>query len=190
MTPPPPILYIDADACPVKEEAYRVARRYGLKVFLVANTWVRPPPDRLADGAPMAEAVTVDQGPDVADDWIAQRCGPRDVVVTSDIPLASRCLAAGATVLRPTGRPFDVASIGMALAGAPQRLRRGCAERGSRFRPRRSARLRRAPPLRLRRYSPVCDGGDEALSRAPRADTALARGRRCSPGRAGPGAAA
>ena len=111
-----PLLYVDADACPVKEEVYRVARRYGLKVFLVANAWVRPPPDRLPDGAPMAEAVTVDQGPDVADDWIAQRCGPRDVVVTSDIPLAGRCLAAGAAVLKPNGRAFDAASIGMALA--------------------------------------------------------------------------
>ena len=116
MSPPPPVLYVDADACPVKEEVYRVARRYGLKVLLVANAWVRPPADRLADGAPMVEAVTVDQGPDVADDWIAERCGPRDVVVTSDIPLAGRCLARGAAVLRPTGRAFDVASIGQALA--------------------------------------------------------------------------
>ena len=107
---PPPILYVDADACPVKEEVYKVARRYGLKVFVVANAYIAVPRE------PLIERVVVEAGPDVADDWIAEHAGPRDVVVTSDIPLASRGLKAGAAALRPTGRPFDQASIGMALA--------------------------------------------------------------------------
>ena len=107
----PPALYVDADACPVKEEVYRVARRYGLQVFVVANAFIAVPRE------PLIERVTVEAGADVADDWIAERAGPGDIVVTSDIPLAGRCLAAGAAVLRPTGRAFDDASIGMALAG-------------------------------------------------------------------------
>ena len=106
-----PVLYVDADACPVKEEVYRVARRYGLKVYVVANAYIAVP-----KGEPLIERVVVEAGPDVADDWIAERCGPADIVITSDIPLAGRCLKAGAQALRPTGKPFDAASIGMALA--------------------------------------------------------------------------
>ena len=107
---PGPILYVDADACPVKEEVYRVARRYGLKVYVVANAYIAVPKE------PLIERVVVEAGPDAADDWIAERAGPHDIVVTSDIPLAARCLKAGAQALRPTGKPFDTASIGPALA--------------------------------------------------------------------------
>jgi uncharacterized protein YaiI (UPF0178 family) len=105
-----PTLYLDADACPVKEEAYRVARRYGLPVKVVANSYLLVPKEVLI------ERVVVEAGPDLADDWIAERAGPGDIVVTQDIPLAARCLKAGAQALRPTGKPFDEGSIGMALA--------------------------------------------------------------------------
>lgn len=89
----PPIkarIFIDADACPVKDEVYRVAARYGLRVFVVSNAFVNTPRES------WIERVMVDAGPDVADDWIAERAGPGDIVVTSDIPLADRCLKAGA----------------------------------------------------------------------------------------------
>jgi hypothetical protein len=105
-------LFIDADACPVKEEAYRVARRYGLPVRVVCNAFIMIPRDE-----PLIERVVVEAGPDVADDWIAERAGKGDVVVTADIPLADRCLKAGAQVLGPNGRPFTPDSIGSALAG-------------------------------------------------------------------------
>ena len=105
------ILYIDADGCPVKEEAYKVARRYAVPVKLVANSFLMAPREALI------ERVVVEAGPDVADDWIAERAGPRDIVITADIPLASRCLKAGAQVIAPTGRPFTTDSIGAALAG-------------------------------------------------------------------------
>ena len=88
-------LYIDADACPVKDEVYRVAGRYGLQVFVVCNSWIRTPSDA------RITLVVVDEGPDVADDWIAARAGPGDGVITSDIPLAERALAAGAQEDRP-----------------------------------------------------------------------------------------
>lgn len=104
-------LYIDADACPVKEEAYKVARRYALPVAVVSNSWMQVPRE------PLIEQVVVDAGPDVADDWIAERVTERDIVVTQDIPLASRCLDAGAAVLNPRGVPFTRDSIGQALAG-------------------------------------------------------------------------
>ena len=104
-------IFVDADACPVKEEVYRVAGRYGLPVFVVSNAFIMVPAE------PLIERVIVDAGPDVADDWIAERAGPADIVVTADMPLASRCLKAGSTVLSPKGTPFDEASIGMALAG-------------------------------------------------------------------------
>ena len=103
-------LYIDADACPVKDEVYRVAERYGLPVFVVSNSWMRVPKD--AGVTP----VVVDGGPDAADNWIAERAGTGDVVVTADIPLADRALKAGAQALHPTGRPFTQDSIGGALA--------------------------------------------------------------------------
>jgi uncharacterized protein YaiI (UPF0178 family) len=104
-------IFADADACPVKEEVYRVARRYRLAVFVVANSFIRIPPEALI------QAVVVEAGADLADDWIAERAGPRDIVITSDIPLASRTLKAGAQALAPTGKPFTTSSIGGALAG-------------------------------------------------------------------------
>ena len=103
-------IFIDADACPVKEEVYQVAARYGLKVFVVANSFIRTPRDA------SIELVSVGQGFDAADDWIAERATPQDIVITSDIPLAGRCLKAGAVVVAPNGKPFTESSIGMALA--------------------------------------------------------------------------
>jgi uncharacterized protein len=103
-------LYIDADACPVKDEVYRVADRYQLPVFVVSNSWIRTPQ------TPRVTSVVVDEGPDVADDWIAERAGPGDVVITADIPLAGRALEAGAQALHPAGRPYTADNIGSALA--------------------------------------------------------------------------
>lgn len=103
-------IYVDADACPVKEEVYRVARRYQIKVYVVANTSIRVPPEELIEG------VLVKGGFDVADDWIAERAEGGDVVITSDIPLADRCLRRGARVLGPKGNAFEEGSIGEALA--------------------------------------------------------------------------
>jgi hypothetical protein len=103
-------LYIDADACPVKEEAVRVAERHGLPVHFVSNSWMRLPQ------GPLVNRVVVPEGPDAADNWIAERAGNTDIVVTADIPLAARCLKAGARVVGPTGKPFTEAGIGMALA--------------------------------------------------------------------------
>jgi len=104
------LIYVDADACPVKEEVYRVARRHGLSVTLVANSWMRTPLES------WVELVVVEGGMDVADDWIAERAEAGDVVITSDIPLASRSLERGAEVLSPTGRTFTDDMIGDALA--------------------------------------------------------------------------
>jgi uncharacterized protein len=104
----PPDIFIDADACPVKEEVYKVARRYGCRVRVVCNGFIRTPPD--------AELVVVDPGPDVADDWIAERLQPGDIVITNDIPLADRALKAGALALGATGKLFTASSIGSALA--------------------------------------------------------------------------
>jgi len=110
-TDPKPIeIFVDADACPVKEEVYRVARRYGLKVYVVANGSIRVPQE------PLIELIAVEQGPDVADDWIVERASTGDIVVTADIPLAHRALQKGAEVIGPTGRPFTTSSIGAALA--------------------------------------------------------------------------
>lgn len=106
----PICIYVDADACPVKAEIYRVAERHDLPVFVVANTYMNVPRE------PLIKLVVVAAGMDVADDWIAERAGPRDIVVTTDIPLASRCVKAGASVIAPNGRAFTDASIGMALA--------------------------------------------------------------------------
>jgi uncharacterized protein YaiI (UPF0178 family) len=104
------VLYIDADACPVKDEVYKVASRYGLRTFVVSNSWIRVPL------TPAVEQIVVDAGPDVADDWIAERAGPGDVVITNDIPLADRVLKAGGQALGTTGRLFTVDTIGSALA--------------------------------------------------------------------------
>jgi uncharacterized protein YaiI (UPF0178 family) len=103
-------LYVDADACPVKDEAVRVAERHGLAIHFVSNAWMRLPE------GPLVHRVVVSDGPDAADDWIASRIGPSDIAVTADIPLAARCLKAGARVIGPTGKPFTQSSIGMALA--------------------------------------------------------------------------
>jgi uncharacterized protein len=107
------VIYIDADACPVREETYRVAQRLAVPVFVVSNGSrpIRPP------GLPNVTMVTVPEGADVADDWIAERITAADVCVTADIPLASRCLAAGAHAVSSTGRPWTADNIGNALAG-------------------------------------------------------------------------
>jgi uncharacterized protein YaiI (UPF0178 family) len=102
-------VFVDADACPVKDEVYRVARRYGLRVAVVANAPLRVP------AGPLVELV-VRPGFGAADDWIADQAGPGDVVVTADIPLAARCLAKGARALNPKGQPFTENDIGSALA--------------------------------------------------------------------------
>ena len=111
MTVAAPRIFIDADACPVKDEVYRVAERYGLKVFVVSNSWIN------TLRAPWIEQVVVDAGPDVADDWIAERAVTGDIIITADIPLADRCLKAGAQALKSNGQPFTPDSIGSALAG-------------------------------------------------------------------------
>lgn len=103
-------LYIDADACPVKNEVYRVARRHGLKVYLVSNSPMRIPPDEFI------EPIIVHGGSDAADDWIATHITETDIAVTSDIPLAVRCLKKGARVLDPKGRVQSEDTIGDALA--------------------------------------------------------------------------
>jgi uncharacterized protein YaiI (UPF0178 family) len=105
-----PVILIDADACPVKDECYKVAARHDLKIFVVANRLLQVPRHE------KIERVLVPHGPDAADDWIAERAHPGTIVVTTDIPLAARCVKAGAFVLAPNGRSFDEASIGMALA--------------------------------------------------------------------------
>jgi uncharacterized protein YaiI (UPF0178 family) len=103
-------IFVDADACPVKQEIYRVAGRYGLAVTLVANSYMRTPADA------SITLKVVEDGFDAADDWIVAHVEPLDIVVTADIPLASRCLQAGARVLGPTGKPFTEDNIGPAVA--------------------------------------------------------------------------
>lgn len=103
-------LYIDADACPVKEEAERVATRLQVRMVLVSNGGIRP------SANPLVESVFVAQGPDEADKWIADNAGHGDVVVTGDIPLAARCVEAGARVLKHNGEELTRANIGMVLA--------------------------------------------------------------------------
>jgi uncharacterized protein len=104
------LIYVDADACPVKPEILKVAERHGLEVTLVANSGLRPSRD------PMVKNIIVSGAFDAADDWIAERAGRGDIVVTADVPLAVRCVAAGAQVTGPTGREFDERNIGMASA--------------------------------------------------------------------------
>ena len=103
-------IFIDADACPVKPEVYRVAERYGVKVYVVANAFMNVPRSDLI------ERVIVNEGPDVADSWIVERAGENDIVVTADVPLAARAVKKGAVVIGPTGKPFTEDSIGMQLA--------------------------------------------------------------------------
>ncbi len=103
-------IYIDADACPVKQEVYRVAGRYRLEVTLVANSWMRTPDEK------WITLEVVDHGFDAADDWIVEHVQALDIVVTADVPLASRCIKAGARVVGPTGKPFTEDNIGSAVA--------------------------------------------------------------------------
>jgi uncharacterized protein YaiI (UPF0178 family) len=106
----PITVYVDADACPVKNEIYRVAGRHGSKVIVVSNSPIAVPRD------PLIERVVVAAGLDAADDWIAERAGRGDIVITADIPLAARSVKAGAAAIAPNGRPFTADSIGSALA--------------------------------------------------------------------------
>ena len=104
------VIYVDADACPVKDETLRVAARHGLKTRLVSDGGIRP------SRSPLVELVIVEQGPDAADDWIAENIQKADICITSDIPLAARCLERGALALKPNGEAFTEDGIGMALA--------------------------------------------------------------------------
>jgi uncharacterized protein YaiI (UPF0178 family) len=103
-------VYVDADACPVKAEAERVAARHKAACVMVSNGGIRP------SAYPSAQVVVVPEGPDVADQWIADRAGPGDVVVTTDVPLAARAVAAGARVVKPNGEALTAANIGPVLA--------------------------------------------------------------------------
>jgi uncharacterized protein YaiI (UPF0178 family) len=102
-------IYIDADACPVKDEVYRVARRYEMRVLVVANALMKTPTNALVE-------LVVREGFGAVDDWIAERAGAGDIVITADIPLAARCLTNDARVLNPKGNPFTESDIGSALA--------------------------------------------------------------------------
>ena len=103
-------IFVDADACPVKDEVLRVAERHGWPVHMVSNSFMRLP------AHPLINRVVVEDGPDVADNWIAERAAKGDIVITSDIPLAHHCVKAGAIVIRADGKVLDEGSIGMALA--------------------------------------------------------------------------
>jgi len=103
-------IFVDADACPVKDEVYKVALRTGIPVTLVANAYLRIPKHELID------MVVVEMDPDAADDHIAERATPHSIVITADIPLADRCIKAGSIVLAPNGKPFTESSIGSAMA--------------------------------------------------------------------------
>jgi len=107
---PSPAIYVDADACPVKDEAVRVAERHGLVIHFVSNSFMRLPE------GPLIRRMVVAEGADAADDWIVEHITARDIVVTADIPLAARSLKKGAQVIGPTGKPFTETGIGMALA--------------------------------------------------------------------------
>ncbi len=105
-----PEIYVDADACPVKDEVVRVAERHGLKTYLVCDGGIRP------SASPLVQLVVVAQGADAADDWIAEHVGTDDIAITADIPLAARCIENGAHVLRPNGEPITEDTIGVVLA--------------------------------------------------------------------------
>jgi len=115
-------IYVDADACPVKDETLGVAARHDVKTYLVSDGGIRPSRDRLV------ELVIVTQGADAADDWIAARVQKADICITNDIPLAARCLERGALAIKPNGEPFTEDGIGMALAN--RELMRGLRESG------------------------------------------------------------
>lgn len=116
-------IYIDADACPVKDETISVAGRHGLKTYMVSDGGIRPSQN------PMVETVFVTQGADAADDWIAEHIQKADICITNDIPLAARCLERGAMAIKPNGDPFTENSIGMALAS--RELMQGLRETGA-----------------------------------------------------------
>lgn len=103
-------IYVDADACPVKDEIVRVAERHQLDVHMVSNAWMR------LDNSPLVHRIVVPEGPDIADDWIAERVAAFDIVITSDIPLAGRCIDKEAYVIGPKGKQFTPDSIGTAIA--------------------------------------------------------------------------
>jgi uncharacterized protein YaiI (UPF0178 family) len=115
-------IYIDADACPVKDETVRVADRHGLKTYMVSDGGIRPSPN------PLVELVIVAPGADAADDWIAEHIETADICITNDIPLAAQCLERGAYALKPNGDAFSENSIGMALAN--RELMQGLRETG------------------------------------------------------------
>lgn len=106
----PIALYVDADACPVKEEILKISYRHNLVVYLVSNQWMR------LEVGPLVQKIVVAEGADLADDWIADHIGPHSIAITADIPLAKRCLDKQAVVLGPTGRAFSESNIGNALA--------------------------------------------------------------------------
>jgi uncharacterized protein YaiI (UPF0178 family) len=110
MTTSPITIYIDADACPVKQETYRVAERHGVRVVVVSNAPIAVPRDEFI------ERVVVSAGMDKADDYIAERSAKGVIVITADVPLASRAVKAGAVAVAPNGKPFSESSIGMTLA--------------------------------------------------------------------------
>jgi uncharacterized protein len=110
MNDAPTRIYVDADACPVKDEVYKVAERHHLPVVVVAGGFIRVPQH------PLIERVAAGSGMDAADDWIVERIQPGDIVITADIPLAARCVKAGAAAIAPNGKPFTEESIGMTLA--------------------------------------------------------------------------
>lgn len=103
-------IYIDADACPVKDEAVKVAVRHNLPIIFVSNSWMR------LDDHPLVERVVVSEGPDEADNWIVENISPKDIVITADIPLAARAMEKDGKALRPNGKLFTSDNIGMALA--------------------------------------------------------------------------
>ena len=105
----PILIYIDGDACPVKDEVLKVSYRHDLKVYLVSNQWMR------MDVGPLVEKIVVSEGADEADNWIADNIGKGGIAITADIPLAKRCLDAGGVALGPTGRAFTEENIGMAM---------------------------------------------------------------------------
>lgn len=154
----PIVILIDADACPVKPEIYRVAERHGLRVFVVANAPIAVPRD------PAIERVVVPGGMDKADDWISERARPGAIVVTSDIPLASRSVKAGAVTIAPNGRAFDDDSIGMALAS--RNLMDDLRSSG--------ATTRGPPPFTARDRSSFLSALDLAIVRLKRAGFAVA----------------
>ena len=115
-------IYVDADACPVKDETIRVAARHGLKTYLVSDGGIRPRQN------PLVELVIVSQGAEAAADWIAEQIQEADICITNDIPLAARCLERGALAIKPNGEPFTENGIGMALAN--RELMQGLRESG------------------------------------------------------------